>query len=144
MSRAARLVIIGVGFALLATGLGMCARVAERGRYAAAYSSLGAGPDGTRGLFLVAESLGASPIRFTRDLTTLPAGGMLLALGGCSLDAHRPVRRLESEALESWVERGGVLIVAGATAYLPDSLGVSLERPAGHCGDGLVSKYLER
>ncbi len=143
MSRSiVRAVVALVGFTALASGVGMCARVAERGRYATPYSSLGAGPDGTRGLYLAAERLGATPTRWTRDLSGLPARGTLLAMGGCALPIRRPVRRYESEALAAWIRSGGVLVVAGATEYLPKDLGVSLKRPEGQCGSFLPA-FLE-
>ncbi len=142
MSGAARFGLVLVGLVAIASGVGMCSRVADRGRYATPYSSIGAGPDGTRGLFLAAEGLGASPVRWTRDLSRLPPGGTLLAFGGCALEVRRPVRRYESEALVAWVRSGGLLVVAGAIDYLPDGLGVRLERPPAQCGDGLLPELL--
>ena len=57
---------------LLSTSLVVCSRVAERGRYVGAYSSYGAGPKGTRGLYLLSERLGAAPTRWAQDLAALP------------------------------------------------------------------------
>jgi hypothetical protein len=141
MTSFARIAIVVVGLVVVASGLSMCGRVASRGRYAAPYSSIGAGPHGTRGLYLAAAGLGAAPMRWTRDLSGLPEGGTLLAFGGCSLPVRRPVRRYEATALDAWVRRGGLLVVAGATDYLPPDVGVSLRRPPGQCGGG-VSELL--
>ena len=52
-------VILGLGL----SGV-MCQRVSARGRYVAAYSTYGSGPEGTRGLYLLAEQLGARPQRW--------------------------------------------------------------------------------
>jgi hypothetical protein len=121
----------------------MCARVGQRGRYATPYSSYGSGPDGTRGLYLLGEAMGARSARITRDLAALPPGATLLALGGCGRPPRRAVRRYEAEALEAWVERGGVLVVAGVSEYLPDALGVSLEGDPAAC-EGSVFDALDQ
>ena len=120
--------IVGLG----ALGL-VCQRVAARGRYAAAYSTYGAGPQGARGLFLLADSLGARPTRWSEDLARLPPRGMMLALGGCDVMSNREVSKLERDVLGRWVEGGGVLVVAGARDYLSDDLGVSLDRSELDC-----------
>ncbi len=130
-----RATITVVALAALATGVGMCSRVGQRGRYAMPYSSYGSGPEGTRGLFLLAETMGPAPERITRDFAALPAKAMLVAFGGCDLPVHREVRRYEAEALEAWIDGGGVLLVAGATGYLPEAFGLSLRRPAMQCGE---------
>jgi hypothetical protein len=121
-------VIIGLG----AAGL-VCQRVAERGRYAASYSTYGAGPGGTRGLYLLAEELGAEPVRWAEDLARLPERGMLVALGGCEARQLRELSRYERRILIEWVEGGGVLVVAGAHTYLDPDLGVWLDRPETEC-----------
>lgn len=125
---AALLVVVALG----ASGL-VCERVAARGRYAVAYSTYGAGPGGARGLFLLAESLGRRPQRWAEDFGRLPERAVLVALGGCELLAARAVSRAEQAWLAGWVERGGVLVVAGAHDYLAPSLGVTLARPTGAC-----------
>lgn len=125
---AAIVTVVGLG----ALGL-VCQRVAARGRYAAAYSTYGAGPEGARGLFLLADALGARPVRWSEDLARLPPHGMMLALGGCDVMSNREVSHLERETLGRWVEGGGVLVVAGARDYLSDDLGVSLERAELDC-----------
>ncbi len=118
--------------ALGASGL-VCERVAARGRYAVAYSTHGAGPGGARGLFLLGAALGRRPVRWAEDFGRLPERAVLVALGGCELLAARPVSRAEQAWLRGWVERGGVLVVAGAHDYLPATLGVTLERDEGAC-----------
>ncbi len=102
-------------------------RVAERGRFTGAYSSYGGGPRGARALYLLAQSLRAQPRRWAQDLAHLPTHGMLIALGGCDSGMARKVSRYERQVLERWVRGGGVLLVAGARHYLPDTLGVSFE-----------------
>ena len=44
---------------------------------------------------------------------------MLVALGDCESGMARPLSRYEQQELARWVERGGVLLVAGARHYLP-------------------------
>lgn len=84
-------VILGLGL----SGV-MCQRVSARGRYVAAYSTYGSGPEGTRGLYLLAEQIGARPQRWAEDLGRLPeGGGMLVALGACETWMRRDVGRLE-------------------------------------------------
>lgn len=124
-------------FVLLALGASglMCGRVAQRGRYAAAYSSYGSGPDGSRALFLLAEHLDMRPERWTRDLGGLPEGGVLVAMGGCDAGMRREMSPFEERALLEWVGAGGVLVVAGVEGYSAEGLGVRLERTPGQCGD---------
>ncbi len=124
----ALLVLVALG----AAGL-VCQRIAARGRFAVAYSSYGAGPGGSRGLYLLTESLGRTPLRWAEDFGRLPERSVLVALGGCELLSAREVSREEKQRLLAWVERGGVLLVAGAQDYLSPELGVTLERPAGAC-----------
>ncbi len=128
--------VLAAGAVLLVLGAAglMCQRVGARGRYATEYSTYGAGPDGTRGLYLLAESLGARPRRWAEDLGRLPERGMLVALGSCDQLMRRELGRIERENLASWVERGGVLVVAGVGDYATrDALGVELVTPPGGC-----------
>lgn len=123
------LVVLGFG----AVGL-VCQRVGARGRYAAAFSTYGAGPEGTRGLYLLADSLGAQPRRWAEDLGRLPEGGMLVALGSCDQLMRRELGRVERENLRAWIERGGVLVVAGVPDFLGlDELGVALVADEARC-----------
>ncbi len=120
--------------ALLVFGSGgfVCRRVADRGRFASAYSSYGSGPEGVRALYLLAQRLGARPARWSEDLAALPAGsGMLVALGDCEDGMARPVSRYERRELTQWVQQGGVLLVAGARHYLPEGMGVDFAAEAG-------------
>lgn len=115
-------VVLGLGM----SGV-MCQRVAERGRYVGAYSTYGAGPEGTRGLYLLADRLGAHPQRWAEELGRLPDGGMLVALGSCEQWMRRGLGRVERETLTEWVEGGGVLVVAGVHDYTDrETLGVDL------------------
>ncbi len=134
------LVAAAVVFALGAGGV-MCQRVGARGRYASAFSTYGAGPRGTRGLYLLTEELGASPARWAEDLGRLPEGAVLVALGSCDQLMRREVGRIERENLRAWVERGGVLVVAGVPDYLTaDELGVELVGDPDEClpSEGLL------
>ncbi len=124
----ALLVVVVLG----ALGL-VCERVTLRGRFAVAYSTYGAGPGGARGLYLLADSLGRRPQRWAEDFGRLPERAVLVALGGCELLAARAVSPAEQRWLVGWVERGGVLVVAGAHDYLSPALGVTLERTLGAC-----------
>ncbi|MGE0784419.1 MAG: DUF4350 domain-containing protein [Sandaracinaceae bacterium] len=129
-------VVLGFGVAGL-----MCQRVGARGRYAEAYSTYGAGPEGTRGLFLLTQELGAEPQRWSEELGRLPPGAMLVALGSCQEWMRRPLGRLEREALKDWVEAGGVLVVAGVPDYLTqEDFGVHLTTSGVSCEptEGLV------
>jgi hypothetical protein len=116
--------------ALLVLGIGaaMCSRVAERGRFVAAYSSYGSGPEGSRGLFLVAKARNPATDRWAEDLARLPPRAMVVALGSCSTPMARELSRYEREAMTKWIEGGGVLLVAGATDYLWTEIGVSIDR----------------
>jgi len=117
---------LGVAFLLLSGGL-LCQRVAERGRFVDAYSSYGAGPDGARGIFLLAERLGAKPRRWSQDLAALPeGGGLLLGLSDCKKELARPLSRYERAELIDWVAEGGTLVVAGTGELLPDEFGVQV------------------
>jgi hypothetical protein len=128
------------GLALLgAMGL----RVAERGRFALPYSSYGAGPEGSRGLFEVLAGEGFRVERWTEDVGRLPAGSALVLLGGCEQLGSRPLSRPERERLAAWIEAGGVFLVAGAGGYVGPDLGVSLRmRSLADCDGeaGLLSR----
>jgi len=116
-------------FALLAALLLLLTldRVAERGRFAAAYSSYGSGPKGSRALYLLVEELVAPVMRWAQDLARLPTRAVLVALGGCDAAMARKVSRYERQELVRWVRAGGVLIVAGAREYLPQAFGVQFK-----------------
>lgn len=124
MKRAGWLAFAALAFALLWLTLD---RVADRGRFAAAYSSYGSGPRGTRALYLLVEQLVAPVMRWAQDLARLPSGAVLVALGGCDAPMARPVSRYERQELVRWVRSGGVLVVAGARDYLPQALGVQFQ-----------------
>jgi hypothetical protein len=104
-------------------------RVAERGRFAAPYSTFGAGPDGTRALLLLARELGHDARPFTRELSHLPRG-TLVVIAGCKARLLRKLARPEREALAAWVEAGGLLIVAGDAGFLPETAGLGVSRKA--------------
>ncbi len=128
------------GLALL---VAMGLRVAERGRFALPYSSYGAGPEGTRGLFEVLAGEGFRVERWTEDVGRLPAGSALVLLGGCDQIGSRPLSRPERERLAAWIEAGGVFLVAGAGGYVGPDLGVSLRtRSLADCDGeaGLLSR----
>lgn len=122
------LVLIGLGTSTL-----MCSRVAERGRYATPYSTYGAGPEGVRALFELAELRGMDPQRHIEDVGELPPGAMLFALGGCEAPLRRELSRYERQSVGEWIEAGGVLVVAGSHEYLGEDFGVSLARPEEAC-----------
>ncbi|RLB55170.1 MAG: hypothetical protein DRJ42_07045 [Deltaproteobacteria bacterium] len=135
-----------VGLVLVGLGLGgiVCQRVAARGRYAVPYSTYGAGPQGAKALYLYARGAGLSPTRWARDLIELPPRGMLVAVGGCDQMPSRPVSRYERESLLAWIDRGGVLLVAGAPDYLWDGAGITLTgaadcMPAGSLAEALAA-----
>lgn len=135
MTRGARLLLAALCGLLIFGGGFVCQRVAERGRFASAFSSYGAGPNGTRGLFLLAEAQNARPMRWVEDLAALPdEGGMLVALGDCESGMARSLSRYEQHELEQWIAGGGVLLVAGARHYLPKDLGVAFE-PSIECAE---------
>lgn len=133
-----------VGYALLIMlSLGICGvvcqRVAMRGRFAAPYSTYGAGPTGTRAVYALLTELGVPTRRWSEDLAALPAGGMLVALGGCDSTLARPLSRYEQEELERWIGAGGTLLVAGARDYLPPDFGMGFEH-AVQCTDDWRSR----
>ncbi len=101
-------------------------RVAQRGRFSAPYSSYGAGPEGTLALFQLAGELGFTPQRLAHEYTNL-APGTLFALADCHGTQVRKLLRPEREALLDWVTQGGLLIIAGAQDYVPESSGISFE-----------------
>lgn len=120
----------------------MCQRVAERGRYASAYSSISAGPQGTRGLYDLTERMGKNPVRWHRDLLDLPSGAMVVALSGCDGLSNRKVTDLEAELLHTFVSEGGTLLVGGAEGFLRSPLPLQLSRAVDQCAGntGLLSK----
>lgn len=124
----ALVVLLGLGI----SGV-MCARVADRGRYATAYSTYSAGPEGTRAIHDLLRSQGHPTQRWVEDLEGLPERGVLVALGGCLAAQRRPLSRYEQETLLAWVRRGGTLMVFGAERYLPDDYPAHLERFDGEC-----------
>jgi hypothetical protein len=117
-------VLAGMGV----TGM-MCARVAQRGRYAVAYSTFGAGPEGAKALYLLAEALGGQPTRLVEDVSDLPEGGLLVVLGGCG--GGRAPTPLEVGHVQRWVERGGVLVVAGARHLAHEAAGLGVQLVGG-------------
>lgn len=125
----------GVGLTaavLVGTGLffAMCARVSDRGRFALAYSTYGAGPDGARAVFELAKEAGYDARRWNEDVASLPRPATLVALGGCDHLPSRPLARPEREALARWIEDGGTYIVAGAAGMLDGAtFGVRLVEP---------------
>jgi hypothetical protein len=139
-----RLGLVLLGLCVLGSSLYAAARVAERGRFATAYSSYSAGPDGTRALLLLARTLGHQAEPFTRELSHLPAGTLVL-MSGCRGALLRKLARPEREALSHWVERGGLLIVAGDADVLPESAGLFVAERA-HCkpdtNPGLIERWI--
>jgi hypothetical protein len=130
-----RAATLGLALAALLVLSLVISRVADRGRFAGAYSTLGSGPRGTRALYLVLEQLGVRVQRWSQDLARLPTDAVLVSLGGCATSNERPLSRYEREELTSWVNEGGVLVVAGARHYLPTELGVSFA-PQARCAPG--------
>lgn len=117
-------------------------RVTERGRFALPYSTLGGGPDGTLALFRLTRELGYEPRAHMRELSHMRSPGTLVAIGSCRAGLVRELSRPEREALVSWVERGGLLIVAGVASYLPSEAGLSDEFAA-TCKDPLEQGFFE-
>jgi hypothetical protein len=136
---------LAIGFALvLAAGLGFAAmRVAERGRFASPYSTLGGGPDGTLALLRLAGELGHEARPLLRELSHMRGPGTLVALGNCQSSLNRELSRPEREALLRWVERGGLLIVAGIDDYVPIEAGLGSGRRA-TCENDAEQTFLER
>jgi hypothetical protein len=109
----------------LCTLLGLSlTRVAERGRYAAPYSTLGGGPDGTLGLMRLTRELHYDARPLLRELSHLHTPATLVAIGNCPTKLVRELTRPEREALLAFVDKGGLLIVAGADDYLPVEAGL--------------------
>jgi hypothetical protein len=131
--------MLGLAAALLAYSI---ARVVERGRFASPYSTYGAGPDGARALLLLARKLGHEARPFTRELSHLPRG-TLVVIAGCKTELLRKPARPEREALAAWVEAGGLLIVAGDVPFLPEAAGLGVARKAS-CADAARPSALER
>lgn len=144
-ARAARVMAIGAVLLGCAVLFGMCSRVSERGRFALAYSTYGAGPSGTRALFELVRASGFVAERWNQEVSSLPRGSVLIAMGGCDQAQARPLSRPEREALVRWVDAGGVLIIAGAADMAHDALGGTLENPPlESCvdGDGVFAMML--
>ena len=72
MSWGRRLLVWGLVIGALGVSGFVCRRVADRGRFVTAYSSYGSGPKGARALFLLADRLGAAPVRWSQDFVQLP------------------------------------------------------------------------
>lgn len=134
----ALVVLLGLGV----SGV-MCARVADRGRYATAYSTYSAGPLGTRAIHDLVRSHGHPTQRWVEDLEGLPERGVLVALGGCLATQRRPLSRYEQETLLAWVRRGGTLMVFGAERYLPDDFPAHLARLAGECEAESIQELMD-
>jgi hypothetical protein len=117
-------------------------RIAERGRFATPYSSYGAGPHGTRALLLLARALGHDARPFTRELSHLPQG-TLLVFSGCRGALLRKLARPERDALARWIERGGLLIAVGSSEMLPDGAGLGVAESA-RCSPDTAPSALER
>jgi hypothetical protein len=139
LARAAVAVALLLGLGL--SGI-MCARVADRGRYATAYSTYSAGPEGARAIYELTRRSGHPTQRWVEDLQDLPDGGVLIALGGCLASQRRPLSRYERERLGEWVQAGGTLMVFGAHQYLPDDYPAHLERATGGCRTGSLQDML--
>jgi hypothetical protein len=135
----AAVVLLGLG----GSGI-VCQRVAARGRYAFPYSTYGAGPDGTKALFVYAQEAGLAPRRWVQDLEGLPRRALLVAIGGCDQASNRKLSRYEISELSGWIDGGGVLLVAGAHDYLWDEAGVALDPPPGCVVDEMLAAELAR
>lgn len=105
-------------------------RVAQRGRYAAPYSTLGGGPDGTLGLMRLTGDLGFDARPLLRELSHLRPPATLVAIGNCPARLVRELSRPEREALLRFVDQGGLLIVAGVDDYLPVEAGLFANKRA--------------
>lgn len=144
-ARAGRVLAIGAVFLGCAVLLGMCSRVSERGRFALAYSTYGAGPSGTRALFELVRASGFRAERWNQEVSSLPSDSALVVIGGCDQIMPRPLSRPEREALVRWVNAGGVLVVAGASEVAHDALGGTLENPPEEScvdGDGAIAMMM--
>ena len=120
------------------------ARVAERGRFAAAFSTYGAGAEGTRALFRLTQELGLPAERLTREPVGL-GPGTLVVVGSCQEAFARPPQRPELEAVTDWVQRGGLLIVADHDAFMPKAAGISIDplNPCSSSAEDPFSRWLE-
>ncbi len=121
-----RVAVAAVLLIALGASAFMCTRVAARGRFATACSTLSAGPAGTRGLFSLAERDRLSPVRLTQDFGALPRTGMLVALSAPDAIESRKPTAAEKRLLRRFVEGGGTLVVAGPVDYLPEDLGLQI------------------
>lgn len=117
---------------MLASLAWLAVRVAGRGRFAAPYSSYGAGPEGTLALFQLTRELGFKPQRLAQELTHMPRG-TLFTFAGCHGRQTRALLRPEREELARWVAAGGLLIVAGAEHYAPEESGIVFDSNPAVC-----------
>jgi hypothetical protein len=131
-----------VALAALAMVAFFALRVSERGRYASPYSTLGGGPDGTLALLALTRQLGYRAEPHMHELSHLRAGGTLVAIGSCRTGLMRELSRPERDALLSWIEGGGLLIVAGLAQYLPVEVGLSTALNA-TCEDTTKDSFLK-
>jgi hypothetical protein len=139
--RVRRFALVVLGLAFAGSLLLFATRVSNRGRFSAPYSSYGAGPEGTRALYRLVQELGLVPQRLGHEIAHLEPG-TLIAIAGCSGSQVRALLRPEREELTRWVEAGGLLIVAGAEGYLPDTSGLAFDRRA-DCRDPGQDSWLE-
>ncbi|MFW6051488.1 MAG: hypothetical protein ACODAU_09955 [Myxococcota bacterium] len=122
------------------TGI-VCKRVAERGRHAVRWSTLGAGPEGAKALYLLAGELGVESRRLFEDPSALPPRGLLVVLGGCGARGRAPSRH-ERRILRRWVRSGGVVMVAGHRAFLSPTLGLGAHLEGGCTGGSILEAVL--
>jgi hypothetical protein len=130
-----------LGCALLASLVLFAARVSTRGRFSAPYSTYGAGPEGSYALYRLVQESKLVPQRLGHEIARLERG-TLIAIAGCNGGQVRELLRPEREELTRWVEAGGLLIVAGAEHYLPESSGLSFAQRA-NCSDPEKDSWLE-
>ncbi|MCS6798469.1 MAG: hypothetical protein NZ898_08060 [Myxococcota bacterium] len=126
MSRAATLAGGVAAVAMVLFVAHSCDRVARRGRHHAPYSTYASGPQGTRALYLLSRRWFEGTTRLTHDFGRLPEGAVVVAIGGCGQREVREPSRFERETVVRWIERGGVLLVAGSGPMLWDALEIDL------------------
>lgn len=128
-----RIAIATATVLVFGVGAMMCSRVAQRGRFATASSTYSAGPTGARALYDWATREGLRPQRLVQDFGRLPATGLLVALATDEESEARRPTQAEHALLMRFVERGGVVLVAGANRYLPIDAPVGIG-PEPHAG----------